>query len=395
MTDDLELRARHLGVVALRIETDSESETPLPPKELTMLLSRVAESVYWSGRYLERAEATARLIKIHTEMYLDLPLSAGIGWSPLLAVTGSREAFERRSGDALRLDGQNGPELRQAQSQAQSQGQHLDLTEDAIIRFLATDADSPASILSSVSAARTNFRVTRAVFPNASWEEMNRLFLWIVESRTQAVDRRTRLFWMERVIRDCQVLRGLMSSTMSHDAAYSFVEIGRAIECADMTTRVLDVQAGVLLAKAPSAARDTYGDITWAAVLKSVSANQMFRRTVRSGISGPDALQFLLRDPQFPRSVEHCLTRIARSLIELPRFEHAMAGCAQVQELLVDAQVSELAADGLHEYVDQLQIGIGRLHDAITATYFVRPPAPSVSASPRTLPITADELATA
>lgn len=310
-----------------------------------MLLSRVAESVYWSSRYLERAEATARLLKVHTEMFLDLPREVGIGWEPLLAVTGTRTDFDET---------------------------HSEANEDAVVRFLATETSSSASIVASVSLARSNFRVTRAIFPNSSWEELNRLYLWTGESRSAAVDRRTRLAWMDRVIRDCQILRGLMASTMSHDAAYSFVEIGRAIECADMTTRVLDVQAGVLIAELGSSTSTsaTYADITWASVLKSLAAHQMFRRTVRSGISGAEALRFLLRDPQFPRSVEHSLTRVSRSLLELPRYEAAMARCAQVQALLVDAEVGHLAGTGLHDYVDELQIGIGELHMALAETYF-------------------------
>ncbi len=331
----------------LTVHPDDTETEDHQRKDHMMLLSRVAESVYWSSRYLERAEATARLMRIHTEMFLDLPRHVGIEWSPLLAVTGSRDDFDAG---------------------------HEEATEDAVVRFLATDPSSSASIVSAVSAARANFRVTRAIFPNSSWEELNRLFLWIAESRSVAVDRRTRASWMDRVIRDCQVLRGLLSSTMSHDAAYSFMEIGRSLECADMTTRVLDVQAGVLLAQpvASESTVATYADITWASVLKSLSAHQMFRRTVRSGISGPEALRFLLRDPQFPKSVEHSLTRISRALLELPRYDVAMQRCAEVQRLLVDAEVAELAGEGLHEYVDQLQIGIADLHSALTETYFVR-----------------------
>ena len=142
---------------------DSESPERFDPKEYTVLLSRVAESVYWSARYLERAEATARLIKVHTEMFLDLPLDAGIGWSPLLAVTGSREEFDDH---------------------------HDHADEDTVIRFLAIEPTSTSSILTSISSARANFRVTRAIFPNSSWEELNQLFLWIVQSRALAVDRK-------------------------------------------------------------------------------------------------------------------------------------------------------------------------------------------------------------
>ena len=124
-----------------------------------------------------------------------------------------------------------------------------------------------------------------------------------------------------------------------------------------------------------------YADITWASVLKSLSAHQMFHRTVRAGVSGSEALRFLLCDPQFPKSVEHNLTRISRSLLELPRYEQPMAACAAAQKLLVDADVNELAESGLHEYVDELQIGIGSLHEAITSTYFVRAPLPQTDAS--------------
>ena len=319
-------------------------------KEPAMLLSRVADDVYWSGRYLERTEATARMLRVHTELFLDLPKSAGVGWSPLLAITGSAESFREQYGET----------------------DTVAPTEDAIVRFLTADPVNPASIISSLRAARTNFRVTRAVFPAASWEELNKLYHFVIESLSLAVDRRTRMAWLERVIRDCQVLRGVLGSTMSHDEAYSFLEIGRAIECADMTTRVLDVQAGVLLAEAKATVTPAYSDITWASVLKSLSAHQMFRRTVRNGISGPGALRFLLRDPQFPKSVEHSLTRISRALLELPRYEHAMSGCAHVQQLLENAAVGDLASTGLHDFVDDLQIGIARLHDALTSTYFVR-----------------------
>ncbi len=316
-----------------------------------MLLSRVAESVYWAGRYLERTEATARLVKIHTELFLDLPSMAGLGWVPLLAVTGSRDLFD----------------------------EHYDETaEEDVIRFLTVDAASSTSILSSLTSARYNFRVTRNVLPAAAWEQLNQLFLWVVQSRASMVDRRTRLACMDRVIRDCYLLRGLLAGTMSHDEAYWFLELGSLIERADMTTRVLDVQAGVLT-QDPATAAETYGDLTWMSVLRSLSAQQMFRRTARNGITGSEALKFLLRDPQFPRSVEHCLTRISNALLELPRYEAAMVGCANVEKMLVDAVIADMKAETLHGCMDQLQIGIDELHTAITETYFVQKPHASVT----------------
>ena len=310
----------------------------------TTLLSRVAESVYWAGRHLERAEATARLVHFHTKLFLDLPKAAGVGWTPLLAMTGSDEAFRH-------------PEAGE---------------EEHVVGFLATDAEHPGSILASVAQAHGNLRVTRAILPSEAWELLNQFYLWTTRTRHQAVDRRTRLEWTAQLIRQCQLLSGLLEGTMSHDDAYAFLEIGRALERADMTTRVLDVQAAILVDQRDGAT--PYADVTWMGALRSLSAHQMFRRTAGSTVTGPAALRFLLRDPQFPRSVERCLIEISNALLELCRPSDAMAACAEVQQLLAKAELDGLSATGLHDYADCLQQGLGRLHDLLVATYFQMEP---------------------
>jgi uncharacterized alpha-E superfamily protein len=313
----------------------------------SMLLSRIAESVYWAGRYLERAEATARLIKVQTELFLDLPRSAGVGWTPLLAVTGSGEDFldrQREAGEAIE--------------------------EDDVIGFLAVDGDHPGSIIVSLAQARHNLRITRSLHPRDAGEAINQLFLWATDSRAQAVDRRTRLMWMDGVIRRCQLLTGIASGTMTHDDCYSFLEIGCFVERADMTTRVLDVQAHILLSQQDPDVQP-YADVTWMGVLRSLEAGQAVRRQVPgAGSSGFDALGILLKDPQFPRSVEHCLTQVSRSLLELPRYDEPMAGCAAAQKILEGLDVRELSGAGLHDVVDSLQEGIAYLHDLVAETYF-------------------------
>jgi uncharacterized alpha-E superfamily protein len=313
-----------------------------------MLLSRVAESVYWVGRYLERAEDIARLAAVHTGLYLDLPRAAGLGWSPLLGVTGSDAAFHARHGEA---------------------------TEEQVIRFLSADADNPGSVIASLSLARANLRITRTVFPSEAWHALNELHQWGAETIEEAVNRRTRLEWMDGVIRRCQLLSGLMAGVMSHDQTYSFLEIGRYLERADMTTRVLDVQAGILLGVDDRF--EPYADVTWTSVLRSLSAQQMFRRTAGGNVSGPQALRFLLSDAQCPRSVEHCLTVIARSLLELPRCQEPMATCAGLQEALEEADVDALAEEGLHQWVDAAQLAIAGLHDRLADTYFRMAPSAS------------------
>jgi len=325
-----------------------------------MLLSRFAESLYWAGRYLERAEATARMIKVHTELFLDLPRSAGVGWSPLLAVTGSGEEF---------LD------------------QHIGPDEDDVVAFLATNPKNQGSILASIAQARVSMRVSRVVLPSSAWEVVNDLHGWTTASSAEAMDGRTRLRWMDSVVCEGQLLAGLLAGTMCDDEAYAFLQIGRHLERADMTTRVLDVQAGILVGQPDESA--PYRDVTWMSVLRSLSAHQMFRRRTGCGVSGPAALCFLLQEVQFPRSVEFCLTVASRSLLQLPRATLPLASCAKVQGRLRDVTITDLTITDLtitdlttpgdlHEFVAELESGIAGLHDVLVETYFR--PLPAVPA---------------
>jgi uncharacterized alpha-E superfamily protein len=314
-----------------------------------MLLSRVAECLYWGGRYLERAEATARLVKVHTELYLDLPAAANLGWAPLLAVTGSWEGFHTA---------------------------HPAAHEEDVITFLAIDADNAGSITASIAQARHDLRTTQAMLPAPAWHGLNQLHLWAMDTRDKAVDRRTRTMWMNEVIERCQLLSGLITGTMSHDDCYSFLEVGRLLERADMTTRVLDVQAGILL-RQPDDGAEPYADVTWMSVLRALAAGQAYRRTAAMGAPGPQALRFLLRDARFPRSVEHCLIGLSRALLELPRSDAPMAECAHLQTALEDTDVARLTTEELHGFVDRLQLGIASLHDQVSETYFHPAPADS------------------
>jgi uncharacterized alpha-E superfamily protein len=320
-----------------------------------LLLSRVAESVYWTGRYLERAESTARIVKVHTHLFVDLPKSAGLGWAPLLATTGSAAAFDDH---------------------------HRRLDEELVVGFLLTDHRNPSSVLSSLEQARDAVRLTRALFPREAWEALNDLYLLATETCEHAIDRRRRLRWADEVINGCQRITGTLAGTMCHDAAYSFMRIGRHLERADMTTRVLDVRAGMLLDE-PNQQLRPYTDLLWMSVLKSLSAHQMYRRSVLTRVKGSEVLKFLLRDEQCPRSVDHCLTEISRCLLELPHHEAAMQVCAEIERKLVTPRVTSLAWEGLHEFVDELQLQLIELHERTAATYFLtatEPPALLASA---------------
>ncbi|WP_108667337.1 alpha-E domain-containing protein [Euzebya rosea] len=321
-----------------------------------MLLSRLAENIYWAGRYLERAEDTARLVKVHTELYMDLPQATSMGWSPLLAVTGSGDAYDehvRQNGDDSGLS----EELR-------------------VVTFLTTSPDNPSSVLSCLDAARANLRSVRALLPRSGWEQVNHLHLWGRDTQGKAVPRRSRTEWAEDLIRKCQTVSGLLSGTMSHDESYRFLQVGRHLERADMTTRVLDVQAQVLLQQISTG--NTYADVTWMSVLKSVSAMQMFRRVARAGVSGSRALNFLLTDREFPRSVAHCLVELDLRLRELPNSAPVITAVGDALIRLdradLDVHLRAMAPADLHDFMDRLQTDIGHIHATASDTWFAPPP---------------------
>lgn len=321
--------------------TDVTAEPAYATDSPFVLLSRVAESAYWAGRYLERAETTARLLRCHTDLFLDLPKSVGLGWWPLLAVLGTGEQFGRN---------------------------HHHATEDVVVGHLACDRRADCSIVSSLAAVHENLRVTRPVMPAEAAEVLNELRRHVDATVDRAIERPTRIDWLTGVIRRCQTLNGLLLDTMSHDDCFSFFTIGRQIERADMTTRVLDVQAGVLMGRGGEEV-EPFADVCWASALRSLNAFDSYRRR-HTGTSAETTLAFVLRDPQCPRSVEACITEASRRLLELPHHEDAMAAGAAVEALLSHSDIDALVDGGLHDRVDLLQRAIGAIHEAIARTWF-------------------------
>ncbi|MCC5954000.1 MAG: alpha-E domain-containing protein [Acidimicrobiia bacterium] len=321
------------------------------------MLSRLAEAVFWTGRYLERAECTARLVQAHTELFLDLPRSVGLTFVPLLALTGSEDVFTELGGAP---------------------------TEENVVAHLVAEPSNPSSIVASLTAARDNMRTTRQLFPRESWESINLLHLWATAQAEECTNRTVRTGWLTAVSREVQQLTGLLAGAMSHDETYVFLRLGRHLERADMTTRVLDVRATTLLAVRDDALRP-YADVQWVSVLRSLSAYQMYRRKVHARVQGPEVLRFLLQDEQFPRSVRHCLTQIGTALPDLPRHEVPLATSVDALEHVTTAEVRALAWDGLHEFVDDLQGRLAAIHDAVDETWF-RPedstPADAVDGQP-------------
>lgn len=307
-----------------------------------MLLSRVAENIYWAGRYLERADGTSRIVREHTNLLVDLPTSVPLTWEPLLFITGARERFDR---------GYEKPD------------------EVSILRFLVADRNNPGSIVMTVGQARENLRTTREVLPREVWQAVNDLYLYVASHHGEGVSRRSRGRFLERIISDVMRMSGIIDSTMSRDDAEEFLRLGRLLERAEMTTRVIDVRAASIMAE-ESSSLDTYDDVQWMSVLRSLSGLQMFHRSTREPVSGPATLRFLLFDPRFPRSVAWCLDVLERSLVRLPHPELVQPACQLASAELHRVQVDHLSGDELHDTVDRLQLAIHAIHHGLTHAYF-------------------------
>jgi uncharacterized alpha-E superfamily protein len=307
------------------------------------MLSRVAESLYWTARYMERAEDLARLVNVHSNLILDLPRSVELGWEPLIAITGSETGFA---------------------------GLFDEMDERNVTRYLIADQRNPGSILSALFMARENLRSTRDLVPREGWEHANDLYLHARQELKGGIAKRKRYDFLRGVIQDCQQFAGLLTGTMSHDEAFEFVRIGWHLERADMTTRILDVRSEDLL---PRRAEDLspFDNIQWMSVLKSLTAYQMYRRNVRVRVRGADVLRYVLQDPHLPRALLHCMNEVEGGLRKLPRNDGPLRAVTRMQRRIQEADVPSLAETGLHEFIDDIQVELGQLNSEISNTYFL------------------------
>ena len=307
------------------------------------MLSRVAENLYWMARYLERAENTARLINATTQTLLDLPQGARFGWDVLIRVVGLDGLYSRY---------------------------HDTADETTIVYFLILDARNPSAIFSSIRHARENTRTFREVLPMDLWERINDLFLYIEREAPNAVQNRNQRYEiLNGVIQRRHGIVGLLAGSMSHDVAYQFIKLGRNVERADMTTRIVDVNSAVLLPRKDEAAAAAVERL-WVGTLRALSAYEMYRRHRSVHVHGEAVVDFLLKDEHFPRTVHHCLNEIESCLAGLPDYETTMRAARRAWRRLMDMKLEGLPATVLHEYLDQVQTDIGSIHAALARQYF-------------------------
>jgi uncharacterized alpha-E superfamily protein len=311
------------------------------------LLSRVADAVYWMGRYIERAENVARFLDVNHNLMLDLPQGYQDQWQPIVDTTGDRAVFERRYGTA---------------------------TREKVVKFLAFDGEYRSSICSCIQSARENARSVRETISSEMWEQINSMYLMITEESRKEQSSSLPQFCRQMRMA-CHLFHGITEVTMTHNEAWHFIRLGRTLERADKTSRILDVKYFILL---PSV-RDVgtpYDDVQWTAVLKSVSGFEMYRK--RHGRISPERIvEFLLLDHEFPRALRYCVGRADRSLHIITGSPADSFSCASEQWLgrlrgeLDFVRVESILSGGLHEFCDALQTKMNTIDECIHSDFLM------------------------
>jgi len=313
------------------------------------MLSRVASSIYWMSRYLERVQSIARLIDVQDQLGMDQPDTPGLGkWEALMRTTRSYEAFEKAYPAAT--------------------------PEDAF-RFLTFDPDQPNSMFSCMTAARENARSIREILTSELWQQVNELYhtIRLASSKLNREDQLQDRF-LDKVKTSGLSFSGIVEGTMASGEARSWFRLGQLIERADQTPRILDVKYFVLL-PSPEDVGTPMDQIQWAGLLRSASALQVYRGEF-GAITPKQVAELLLFSHVFPRSARYCIREADQELRSVLGTQTgyfcnpAEQLLGQVNSQLQYATIEEVFNYGLHEYIDKLQTQIGLIGQRIDHSYF-------------------------
>ena len=309
------------------------------------MLSRVAEEIYWAGRYIERAENTARLIRVNSNLLLDAPKVVSLGWEPLITITGLENSFAEH---------------------------YKEPTERNVVKFLIGDINNPSSILSSLGYARENFRTVREIIPRTAWHSLNKLYLFAKESVQSGLTQKGRDEYLEGIISGSQQLNGLMGSVMYQDEAWHFLRIGKDLERAEMTTRIIDVRSSDLLTDTEELFEyKGLSSVEWISVLKSLSAYAIYRREIDVQVRRTPILEFLFNNSRFPRAVSYCLDSVEESVGTLAHNTKPLKALRAVVRQLSNQKMENMQKEELHQFIDELQIQLWKFHTALAKQYFL------------------------
>lgn len=320
------------------------------------MLSRVADSLYWMSRYVERAENIARMVDVNLHTILDFKDldedKLKEHWHPLILTSGDEERFEKDYGEA---------------------------NSETCTEFLTFDRGNPNSVINCVIAARENARSVRDQITGEMWESLNDLYFFVKSQNAKRVWQTGASHFYDKIKDYSQMFQGLVSATIPRDEGYDFIEFGKYLERADKTTRMLDIKYHILL---PSMA-DVGGAVDtaqWVALLRSASALEAYHQVYVSNIEPAKVSEFLIFAPNFPRSIRFCVSAMNDRLHRIsgsPVGTFVNEAEKQTGRLLSDltfGSVDDVVQKGMHEWLDECQERLNVIGKETYETYmFLRP----------------------
>ncbi len=314
----------------------------------TTMLSRVADSLYWMSRYLERAEHTARLIDVDFQLRLD-------------------QSPEAASGRWLRL-------LEASQAPPPEDGK---IDAAALTNILTLDKTNPSSIISCVAAARENLRQVREQCSTEMWEQLNRLYLQVNSTTSSEAWLLHSYVFFRAVQEGAHLFHGVTDSTMSHGEGWHYIQLGRYVERTDALARLIGTQlSSVPYSLDQSGEGEEY--LEWVGLLKSCAAFEAYCKKYTAELRPLWVAEFLLLNPEFPHSVRFSVDMIhsaLRAIAELTerKAEAPVRLAGRLRATLSFSQIDEIMASGAHAYVDSIRLQCSQAHAAIRQIYFDYP----------------------
>lgn len=316
------------------------------------MLSRVAHTLYWLGRYIERAESYSRFIDVNFNLSIDLPPGLKEQWDPLISATGDRELFVGKHGE--------------------------NFSRENAIHFLSFDSENLNSILSTVAQARENARMVRESIPRETWETLNELHHYVQNAKKRKTWQSEDPHAFFKNVKDyVQLFNGIAYSNAPRTQAWYFTQIGQQLERADKTSRILDVKYHYLL-PSPEEVGSPLDFLHWAALLKSVSGFNAYKHMYQR-IQPDHIVEYLILNRYFPRSIFFCLMEVEHALHEISRSKRGFSNQAEktigaLRSRLEFEEVEDIMKYGLHEYLDTIQVGLNEISTSIHDQYFrIRP----------------------
>jgi uncharacterized alpha-E superfamily protein len=320
------------------------------------MLSRVADSLYWTSRYIERAEDLMRLLAVNFHTLLDAgQIESEYGWQPMIAITREEEVYKKH---------------------------YPAYTAKHVCDFMLWNQANPNAIFWCITMARENARSVREQISKEMWEHLNRLYFAVREADRESVSRNVLEFFTQ--IRDgSQAFQGITNETMTHSEAYQFIQLGKHIERAEKTARILDVKYAALRRLQAGSVGEA---LQLMALLKSCSGFEPFRRDYAARLQTPAVVEYLMLNREFPRSVAYCLARslsavnLIAAAAEQSRtklFNPSATGAylpqrslGRLSSELVYLDVNEVLGEKLHDYLGKLLMRLNQAGEDITRTYF-------------------------